>query len=117
MPTTREKLAIWLGRCPIAYQVSHPIFLHHIIFTNVQSPNRWLYALILTIDANFRLKLKDKGYAEDPALGDGWAHWVESEPYKDYTRRYGHQVEVCTSPCLELLCLKAYYFTACLLRL
>ena len=35
---------------------------------------RWMYALILAIDANFHLKLKVKGYAYDPALGDGWAY-------------------------------------------
>jgi hypothetical protein len=55
---------------------------------------RWLYALILTIDANFCLKLKDKGIKNDPALGDGWAHWVASEPYKAYYKKYGHQIEV-----------------------
>ncbi|KZP27381.1 hypothetical protein FIBSPDRAFT_928190 [Athelia psychrophila] len=31
---------------------------------------RWIYCLILTIDANFRLKLKEKGYSADPALGN-----------------------------------------------
>lgn len=55
---------------------------------------RWLYALIITIDANFRLKLKARGLKEDPALGDGWAHWVESGPYQEYVDRYGHQIEV-----------------------
>jgi hypothetical protein len=55
---------------------------------------RWLYCLILTIDANFRLKLKDKGFMDDPALGDGWAHWVSLKPYHEYVKKYGHQVEV-----------------------
>ena len=59
-------------------------------------PNRsWIYALILTIDANFRLKLKEKGILNDPALGDGWAHWVQDPPYRAYIKKYGHQVEVC----------------------
>lgn len=55
---------------------------------------RWIYVLILTIDANYRLKLKEKGIKNDPALGDGWAHWVESGGYKAYVKKYGHQVEV-----------------------
>src|ERR1700730_4513596 len=55
---------------------------------------KWLYCLILTIDANFRLKLKEKGILNDPSLGDGWAHWVSSKPYHEYVRKYGHQVEV-----------------------
>ncbi|KAF7972080.1 hypothetical protein HWV62_19161 [Athelia sp. TMB] len=53
----------------------------------------WLYALIITIDANFRLKLKDKGLADDPPLGDGWSHMVKTEPYKAYVAAYGHQIE------------------------
>ena len=59
---------------------------------------RWLYALIIVIDANFCLKLKEKGIKDDPALGDGWAHWVSMKPYHAYVRKYGHQVEV--SGCL-----------------
>lgn len=55
---------------------------------------RWLYCLILVIDANFRLKLKEKGFKDDPALGDGWAHWVSSKPYQAYIKEYGYQVEV-----------------------
>jgi hypothetical protein len=58
------------------------------------SMTRWLYCLILAIDANFRLKLKEKGIINDPPLGDGWAHWVKSEPYLEYVKKYGHQVEV-----------------------
>ena len=55
---------------------------------------RWLYILIITIDANFRMKLKEKGILNDPALGDGWAHWTRSQPYRAYVAKYGHQVEV-----------------------
>ncbi|KAF7970236.1 hypothetical protein HWV62_24724 [Athelia sp. TMB] len=53
----------------------------------------WLYALILTIDANFRLKLKERGLKDDPPLGDGWSHMVKTGPYKAYVAKYGHQVE------------------------
>jgi hypothetical protein len=56
---------------------------------------RWIYALILTIDANFRLKNKDRKVTSDPPLGDGWGHWVPKEPYHDYIAKYGFQEEVC----------------------
>jgi len=39
-------------------------------------------------------KLKEKGINNDPALGDGWAHWVQSAPYQAYIKNFGHQVEV-----------------------
>lgn len=55
---------------------------------------RWLYALVLTIDANFRLKLKEKGYADDPPLGDGWSHFVVQKAFKDYVTEWGWQIEV-----------------------
>ena len=57
---------------------------------------RWIYCLILTIDAKFRLKLKEKGIKDDPALGDGWGHWVQSAPYQAYYKKYSHQTEVCS---------------------
>ncbi|KAF7440215.1 hypothetical protein PC9H_000559 [Pleurotus ostreatus] len=45
---------------------------------------RWRYGLILTIDANFRLKNKDRHLENDKALGDGWGHWVPEGPYKSH---------------------------------
>lgn len=59
------------------------------------SPRRWIYALILTIDANFKMSLKEKGIKDDPALGDAWAHWVPREEFYDYLRNNGGAVEVC----------------------
>jgi hypothetical protein len=54
-----------------------------------------LYRLILTIDANFRLKNKDrKNVKADDALGDGWGHWVPGVPYQQYIDLHGHKVEV-----------------------
>lgn len=50
--------------------------------------------MIVTIDANYRLKLKEKGIVNDPPLGDGFSHWVPLGSYKEYVDRYGHQVEV-----------------------
>ena len=50
---------------------------------------RWIYALILTIDTNFRLKLKEKGYADNPPLGDGWSHFITQAPFEDYVGKWG----------------------------
>lgn len=53
-----------------------------------------MYCLILTIDANFRLKLKEKGNQADAALGNGWSHWVPREDFNAYVAAYGAVVEV-----------------------
>ncbi|KZP28679.1 hypothetical protein FIBSPDRAFT_728847 [Athelia psychrophila] len=55
---------------------------------------RWIYALILTTDANFKLSLKEKDIQSDPALGDGWAHWVPRQPFYEYLLEHGGAVEV-----------------------
>lgn len=54
---------------------------------------KWLYALMLAIDANFRLKNKDRG-ASNLALSDGLGHYVPTKPYTDYLAKYGYQAEV-----------------------
>ncbi|KZT38987.1 hypothetical protein SISSUDRAFT_968609, partial [Sistotremastrum suecicum HHB10207 ss-3] len=41
----------------------------------------WMFTLFLAIDANFRLKLKDRGDSKDPELGSGWAYFVEHMAY------------------------------------
>lgn len=55
---------------------------------------RWLYSLILAVDANFRLKSKDRQIKNDPALGMGWAHWVPDNEYHAYIDQYNTQEEV-----------------------
>ncbi|KAH8113739.1 hypothetical protein DFH11DRAFT_1509928, partial [Phellopilus nigrolimitatus] len=50
-------------------------------------PCRWLYTLVLAIDANFRLKSKDRGVADDPELGPGWAYLVEPVMYSEQLRQ------------------------------
>ncbi|EIN08641.1 hypothetical protein PUNSTDRAFT_68926, partial [Punctularia strigosozonata HHB-11173 SS5] len=40
----------------------------------------WLYALFLAIDANFKLKLKDRSI-QDVRFGSGWSYFVDSEEY------------------------------------
>jgi hypothetical protein len=51
------------------------------------TPCRWLYALFLAIDANFRLKRKlVSNNARDPGLSKGWAYFVEEYEYKEFLR-------------------------------
>lgn len=92
MPAPREKFARRMGECTGVREVIYSFLSTEYILILCF---RWLYALILTIDANFRLKLKDRGLKADPPLGDGWGHLVKTEPYLAYVNKYGYQVEVC----------------------
>ncbi|KAF7974583.1 hypothetical protein HWV62_11966, partial [Athelia sp. TMB] len=68
---------------------------------------RWLYALFLAIDANFRLKRKDvSSDAADPSLNRGRAYFVEETRYKAHLAKYGDQVET-TSDCVNHDALKS----------
>ncbi|KAF8070016.1 hypothetical protein FPV67DRAFT_1413223 [Lyophyllum atratum] len=53
---------------------------------------RFLYALFLGIDANFRLKRKNVSSEErDPSLGDGWAFFVNEKAYKSHLAAHWDQ--------------------------
>lgn len=59
---------------------------------------RWLYRLILAMDANFRLKNRLRTSSKtDPGLGTGWAYFVPEGEYKEHIMKYVTQEEVCTS--------------------
>ncbi|KAH7907679.1 hypothetical protein BJ138DRAFT_1116497 [Hygrophoropsis aurantiaca] len=50
---------------------------------------RWLYALFIAIDANFRLKRKHVSKdSVDPSLGQGWSYFVQEKPYKGFLEKY-----------------------------
>ncbi|KAF7970361.1 hypothetical protein HWV62_24272 [Athelia sp. TMB] len=56
--------------------------------------DKWVYALFLAIDANFRLKRKDvSSDAADPSLNRGRAYFVEENRYKTHLAAYGDQEE------------------------
>ncbi|TDL14293.1 hypothetical protein BD410DRAFT_846162 [Rickenella mellea] len=55
--------------------------------------DRFKYALFLAMDANFRLKLKERGIRDEP-LGDGWAYFVPSRPFKEHLLDYVGQPEM-----------------------
>ena len=57
---------------------------------------RYLYYLILGIDACFRFKRRQiSSYERDPELGPGYAYLVAWDSYSDYLRRFTDQEEVC----------------------
>ena len=47
---------------------------------------RWLYSLFLAVDANFRLKLKNRKI-KDLEIGSGWAYFVENVQYLQHISR------------------------------
>lgn len=47
---------------------------------------RWIYAQFVAVDANFRLKLKNRG-VDDPELGSGWSYFVENSKYTAHVSR------------------------------
>ncbi|TDL13645.1 hypothetical protein BD410DRAFT_735067, partial [Rickenella mellea] len=62
---------------------------------DVAEEDSWLYTLMLSIDANFRLKLKDRGF-KDPELGSGWAYFVETDLYMAHLETCKDQDEINT---------------------
>ena len=52
-----------------------------------------MYALFLMLDANFRLKLKDRGF-KDVDLAAGCRYFVEDTKYQRFIQQSGVQQEV-----------------------
>lgn len=46
----------------------------------------WIYAQFIAIDANFRLKLKNR-QLNDPELGSGWFYFVENSAYTSHVEK------------------------------
>jgi hypothetical protein len=59
----------------------------------IKSLFRWLYSLFLALDANFRLKLKDRKI-NDPELGSGWAYFVQNQHYIEHVSQATDETEV-----------------------
>ena len=62
---------------------------------------RYLYTLIVAVDANFRLKRRAvSSNKQDPALGSGWGYFVEDTAYREHILQYADQEDVsATSYC------------------
>lgn len=50
--------------------------------------------MYVMLDANFRLKSKDRNIQNDPSLGSGLAYYVEEEQYQQYLKDCPKQTEV-----------------------
>ena len=61
---------------------------------------RWLYTLYLAMDANFRLKLHNRGIKNDPELGRGWGYFVNDSEYQAVMETFGDQEEVSYNLCI-----------------
>lgn len=60
---------------------------------------RFLYLLIIAMDANFRLKnLMRSSNAKDPGLHTGMAYFPADQPYREHVLKYASQKDVSTSP-------------------
>ena len=55
--------------------------------------SRWIYGTNVAVDANFRLKLKDRGVM-DPEFGPGWAYFVKDDKYKAEIVKHPQPIEV-----------------------
>lgn len=58
--------------------------------SQVDFESRWLHALFIGIDANFRLRRKDiSDDVRDPGFNKGFAYMVEEVAFKNFIRKYG----------------------------
>ncbi|KAJ7756767.1 hypothetical protein DFH07DRAFT_958904 [Mycena maculata] len=56
---------------------------------NVDPKYRFLYMLLLAVDANFKLKNRMRtNEIDDPSLGPGWGYWVEPKRYRQHLKKY-----------------------------
>jgi hypothetical protein len=57
---------------------------------------RFLYVLIIALDANFYLKnWLQSSEAADPSLHTSLAYFVKNEPYIEHIKKYATQTDVC----------------------
>ncbi|KAJ7097104.1 hypothetical protein B0H15DRAFT_945777 [Mycena belliarum] len=64
---------------------------------DVDPKYRFLYMLLIAVDANFRLKNRMRANeTEDPSLGPGWGYWVEPMRYKRHLRKYVGEKDLST---------------------
>ncbi|KAI0061776.1 hypothetical protein BV25DRAFT_1804969, partial [Artomyces pyxidatus] len=54
---------------------------------------KWKHAMFVAVDANFKLKLKNRGLS-DVELSPGWAYFVNSTEYAEYLKDYVDEPEV-----------------------
>ena len=77
---TGKMLHFTYGKLPFSFAVT--LLNTHVIYF------RFLYTLFLAMDANFKLKSKDRGI-KDIELSAGDSCFVETEPYEKHLEEYG----------------------------
>ncbi|KAJ6609453.1 hypothetical protein B0H10DRAFT_1813813, partial [Mycena sp. CBHHK59/15] len=66
---------------------------------DVNPKDKFLYMLIVALDANFRLKNRMRPNEHpDPSLGPGWGYFVEPESYREHLKNYVAEKDVRTLP-------------------
>ncbi|KAF8235533.1 hypothetical protein L208DRAFT_1256802, partial [Tricholoma matsutake] len=87
--TSQGSLSIPCHACPIPH-INIPER-----WEDTPPEKRWLYALILSQDANFKQKAwLCSDNAKDPPLGPGWGTFVENSAYPQHIAQYTDQEEI-----------------------
>jgi hypothetical protein len=67
----------------------------HLRDTSTNDLYRFLFMLMLAVDANFHLKNRMRtNEIDDPPLGPGWSYWVEPGRYKKHLKKYVGEKDV-----------------------
>jgi len=70
-------------------------YKHLVLVTALTTTHSWLYMLMVAMDANFRLKSRLRGAInKEPALGVGWAYFVDNGPYSEFIKKFVDEDEV-----------------------
>ncbi|KAJ7643850.1 hypothetical protein FB45DRAFT_736350 [Roridomyces roridus] len=92
------------GMAVVCWTCPHPGMNLAKGWDEVDPKYRFLYTLLLALDANFRLKNRIRANErDDPALGPGQAYFVESDAYKEHLRNYVAEKDV--SSCIAFAAL------------
>lgn len=76
-------------------QRPYSTFLLNLSFLSTNQSFRFLFALFLGNDANFRMvRRKVSSEAADPTLSAGWSYFCETTKYRAHLEKYGNQKEV-----------------------
>ncbi|KAH9480163.1 hypothetical protein JR316_0006761 [Psilocybe cubensis] len=89
--TAPGELAIRCPTCP------HPGINLPEDWSSVPDAKKFLYAVFICMDANFRLKNQMvSNPSQDPGLGTGWAYMIEKEKYESYVKSKASEKDIST---------------------
>ena len=97
LPHAQYQPAIGMGKCPSCARVSS-LLIDAQSMLNANG-NRWIYMLIVAMDANFHLQSKLQGAINtNYTLSSGWLYFVNNGPYLDFIKDYVDDDEVSIGP-------------------